>query len=271
MSFDPNAAARPDSGVFGLFDEPDDASVVLVPVPWDATTSYRPGTARGPAAILEASRQVDLFDVETGKPYLAKLAMLPENARVPLMNEEARALAERIIEVGGDLGHDRDLHDALARVNELSCELDGLVYETVRAWLDRGKIVGVVGGDHSTPFGSIKAHAERYPELGILHVDAHADLRRAYEGFERSHASIMDNVMERVGVAKLVQVGVRDLCEEEMARIEASNGRIATTFDVAVARARMTGALPSLFEEIARALPRHVYVSFDVDGLDPTL
>lgn len=272
MSFDPNAAARPGSGVFGLFDEPDGALVVLVPVPWDATTSYRSGAARGPGAIREASRQVDLFDVETGKPYLARLAMLPENARVMAMNEEARALAERVIAVGGDLGHDRELYDALARVNELSHELDGLVYETVRAWLDRGKIVGVVGGDHSTPFGSIKAHAERYPDLGLLHVDAHADLRRAFEGFERSHASIMDNVMQHVpGVTKLVQAGVRDLCEEEVERIKGSNGRIVTSFDVAVAQARMNGALAALFDEIASALPKHVYVSFDVDGLDPTL
>ena len=272
MTFDPNAAASPDSGVFGLLDTPEEATVVLVPVPWDATTSYRAGTSRGPAAILEASRQVDLFDVETGRPYLAKLAMLPENGRVLAMNEEARALAERVIAVGGAIGHDRALEEALARVNELSHDINGLVHETVRAWLDRDKVVGLVGGDHSTPFGSIRAHAERYPGLGVLHVDAHADLRRAFEGFEFSHASIMDNVLEQIpGVAKLVQVGVRDFCEEELERIQGSKGRVVTHFDVAIARARMKGELLGLFDAIAASLPKDVYVSFDVDGLDPTL
>jgi agmatinase len=97
-------------------------------------------------------------------------------------------------------------------------------------------------------------------------------LRRAYEGFERSHASIMDNVLKLApGVAKLVQVGIRDFCEEEVDAIRDARGRVATTFDVDVAAARMSGALPALFERIVAALPTHVYVSFDIDGLDPTL
>ena len=78
MTFDPNAAASPDSGIFGLNDTPEWADlVVLVPVPFEATTSYGGGTSQGPAAILKASRQVDLFDVETGKPYEAGICMLP--------------------------------------------------------------------------------------------------------------------------------------------------------------------------------------------------
>src|SRR5438477_263359 len=82
--------------------------------------------------------------------------------------------------------------------------------------LDEAAVVGVLGGDHAAPFGAIQAHAESYPGLGILHVDAHADLRRAYEGFTWSHASIMYNVIRRLdGVARLVQVGIRDFSEEE--------------------------------------------------------
>src|SRR5437763_3044931 len=78
MTFDPNAAAAPDSGIFGLNHTPDSARVVLVPVPFDATTRYGGGTSQGPAAILRASKQVDLWDLETGKPYEAGIAMLPE-------------------------------------------------------------------------------------------------------------------------------------------------------------------------------------------------
>src|SRR5581483_8059960 len=156
------------------------------------------------------------------------IAMLPENARFAQMNEEARALAETIIAAGG-VGDDDELKRNAARVNALSEEVNGLVYETVRAWLDRGKIVGLVGGDHSSPFGAIQACAQRHPDLGILHFDAHADLRHAYEGFEHSHASIMENVTRRIPeVGRLVQVGIRDFCEEELDRIRKSKGRIET-------------------------------------------
>jgi len=270
MTFDPNAPALPNSGIYGLSCTLEESRVLLVPVPWDATTSYRAGTAKGPAAIFEASMQVDVFDVETGHPYRAGIAMLPANARFAPMNEEARPLAEKIIAVGGVVGP--DLRDALSRVNALSEEVNALVYDETRTWIDRGKIVGIVGGDHSVPFGAIRAYAQKYPGLGILHIDAHADLRRAYEGFEDSHASIMENVMRKIPeVARIVQVGIRDLCEEEMDLIEGSKGRIHTLFDVRIARARMKGRVLDAFESAVNQLPKEVYVSFDIDGLDPAL
>ena len=270
--FDPNAAALPDSGIFGLDDAAEDARVVLIPVPWDATTSYRPGTANGPAAILEASKQVDLFDIETGKPYEAGIAMLEASAEIREWNGSARVDAELIIDAAGRVDGDAMLEAALARVNAVSAKVNAIVHETTKKWLDRGKIVGLVGGDHSTPFGAIQAYAEKFPGLGILHVDAHADLRRAYEGFEWSHASIMENVSRKIpGVKKIVAVGIRDFCEEEHDRMFASEGRIVTHFDVDLARARRNGNLDELFTSMARELPEHVYVSFDIDGLDPTL
>src|SRR5687768_5058647 len=96
-SFDPGAAAAFD-GIYGLPHTPEDARVVVIPVPWDATTSYRSGTSHGPAAVLEASRQVDLFDAETGKPYESGIAMLPMPSEVAAWNDEARRLAEPIIQ-----------------------------------------------------------------------------------------------------------------------------------------------------------------------------
>ena len=272
MAFDPNAAASPDSGIFGLLDSPEESRVVLLPVPWDATTSYRPGTAKGPDAILEASRQVDLFDIETGKPYEAKLALLKPSEHVTSWNAAARAAAVPIIEAGGQVEGSAKLESLVAIVNDFGEKLNDDVYARTREWLGRGKIVGLVGGDHSTPFGSIRAHAEKFPGLGVLHLDAHADLREAFEGFEWSHASIMENVTRRIdGVKKLVQVGIRDFCEEEFDRIRGSRGRIETHFDVEIAEARRRGALEKRFAEIARALPQKVYVSFDIDGLDPVL
>src|SRR5204863_330484 len=99
------------------------------------------------------------------------------------------------------------------------------VYDTTSKLLAAGKMPVTLGGDHSVPFGAIRALAEKYPGLGILHLDAHADLRHAYEGYTWSHASIFHNVMTRIpGVAKLVQVGVRDLGAAEARMIEESGG-----------------------------------------------
>lgn len=272
MSFDPNAAAPVDSGVFGLDDSLDSATVVLVPVPWDATTSYRAGTANGPSAILGASRQVDLFDVETGTPYKAKIVMLPESPEVRAWNTEARACAVPVIEAGGRIDGDAGLTAKLERTNALGALVNSWVYEKTKTLLAARKIVGVVGGDHSVPFGAIRAISEAHPAVGILHIDAHADLRHAYEGFEWSHASIMENVSRRLpSVAKIVQVGIRDFCEEEHARTGESGGRIVTFYDVDLAAARMTGTLMDAFARIVSALPEKVYVSFDIDGLDPVL
>ncbi len=270
--FDPDAAAQPGTGVFGLPGEPETAGVVLLPVPFDATTSYRRGAALGPAAIFEASRQVDLYDRETGRPYEAGIAACAPDPRLAAWNDEARALADPIIAAGG-AGDDPARVAALARVNELSESVDALVEAAVEGWLSLGKLVAVVGGDHSTPLGAIRAHARRTPGLGVLHVDAHADLRDAYEGFTRSHASIMFNVLaECPGVARLVQVGVRDFGEGELEVQRREGDRVHCFFDAELARARLEGATwASLVAPIVDALPRDVYVSFDIDGLDPAL
>jgi agmatinase len=248
MTFDPNAPASPDSGIFGLNDTPESARVVLVPVPFEATTSYGGGTSRGPAAILEASRQVDLFDIETGKPYAAGICMLPEPA-FPQSSTRAPAA-----------------------VNPISSQVNAWVRDTCTRWLSRGKIVGTIGGDHSISFGAIAAHAERFPGLGVLHFDAHADLRHEYEGFDHSHASIMDNVVRGTKIARLVQVGIRDLSEEEQQAIAGSGGRIVTFYDAELAEARFGGETwAQQCARIVAALPQLVYVSFDIDGLDPAL
>lgn len=270
--FDPGGAAVHD-GIFGLPCSPEEAAVVVLPVPWEPTTSYRRGTAKAPAAILAASRQVDLFDLDTGKPYEAGIAMLDVDPEIVRANDEACALATPIIAAGGHVEGEPELQEALLRVNELGHQLNERVHALVKEQLDRGKIVGLAGGDHASPFGAIRAHAERWPGLGVLHVDAHADLRAAYEGFVFSHASIMRNVLDEIpGVARIVQVGVRDLSEEERAVIDASGGRVAPFFDRDLAARAFAGEpFAKVVAAIVEALPQQVYVSFDVDGLDPSL
>ncbi len=269
--FDAAGAGDPDGSIFGLPYEASECSVVLIPVPWEPTVSYGRGTAGGPKAVREASAQLDLYDPELAlhglaQPWAFGLHMLPEDARVHGWNETASRLAAPIVEAGGVAAGD----PAVARVDDLGAELDRWVQETAAHWHGQGRIVGVVGGDHSSALGGIAAAAAAYPGLGVLHVDAHADLRVAYEGFARSHASVMHNVLEHVGgVAKLVQVGIRDLSAAEARRIE-DDARVQTFFDHGLRRARGQG-WEAQCATIVAALPQEVYVSFDIDGLDPAL
>jgi agmatinase len=275
MTFDPSAAALPDSGIYGLPSTPEDARVVVVPVPFAATTSYGGGAERGPAAILEASKQVDLFDLDIGRVYEPGIAMLPISEKILAWHAEARRDAEKVIALGGSVEGNDDAARALSRVNALSEAVNDDSYATVRGLLAMNKLVAVVGGDHSAPFGAIRAIAEHHPGVGILHVDAHADLRDSYEGFTYSHASIMHNVATRIShVATIVQVGVRDLSEDELQFIQRSRGRVKTTFDADIAAREFEEREWTWQSECARIvgeLPPKVYVSFDIDGLDPTL
>jgi len=270
-TFDPDAAATEGSGIYGLPYTPEEARVVVVPVPFEATTSYGGGTSGGPAAVFEASKQVDLFDHETGRPYAAGIAMLDIADEIVSWNREAKRIAASVIEKGGVV--DEQTADAAAKVNAISESVNEWVYEKTKALLAAGKMPVTLGGDHAVPFGAIRAYAEKYPELGILHLDAHADLRDAYEGFTWSHASIFHNVMTRIpAVARLVQVGVRDLGEAESRMIAESNGRIVTCFDAEIAIRKDEGTpFASIADEIAALLPDNVYLSWDIDGLDPTL
>ena len=270
--FDPDAPAGPGSGLFGLSPSPDEARVHVVPVPFDATTSYRQGAAKAPVAVLAASHQVDLFDLSVGRPWEAGIWLSPSDGRVERWNDEARALARPIIDAGGRIEGERALERGLERVNAIGSEVNAWVRERTEGVLSAGKLPVILGGDHSVPFGALEAAAARHPGLGILHFDAHADLRVAYEGFTWSHASIFWNVLERLaGVERLVQVGLRDLGEAEHERIVASEGRVRALFDVDWARARFEGRLRERVRETLALLPGEVWVSFDVDGLDPVL
>lgn len=143
---------------------------------------------------------------------------------------------------------------------------------TTKQLLKEGKAVAVLGGDHSTPLGFIQALCEQVDRFGILQIDAHADLRRAYEGFTYSHASIMYNALKMPGVSRLVQLGVRDFCEEEKNNIQRGVGRIVPFYDEDIKAALFEGkSWDKLCAEIIKQLPANVYISFDVDGLDPKL
>jgi len=271
MAFDPDAAGDPGSGIFGIPATRQQARVILLPVPFDATTSYGNGTAAGPDAIYDASMQVDLYDRRLGRVYERGIFMEPADERIAALSEASRALALPIIEQGGAGPSDAK---AIASVNAAGEEVNRFTYEHTKSILDEGKVPGLVGGDHSTPFGAIRACAEHAGNLGILHIDAHMDFRPAYEGFTWSHASIMFNVLTRVPqVAKIVQVGIRDFSEGEMDFGIEQGKRVRTFYDDAWAEELAAGGttLSSLIQQAIAELPDSVYISFDIDGFDPAL
>ena len=272
-SFDPDAAALDGAGVFGVPDDPERARVHILPVPFDATTSYRKGASDGPEAILAASRQVELYDPLFGRPWQHGLHWIETDARVYAWNDEAGEAADPIIAAGGAIAGEPKLEKKLARVNAIGEQLNSYVESEVARLLDAGRFPVVVGGDHSVPFGAIAACAKKHGKIGVLHFDAHADLRDAFEGFTWSHASIMFNVVQRIpAVTKLVQVGIRDFGEREHELIRNSKGRIHTLFDADWQRARQESQnLRDLARRTLAELPEKVYLSFDVDGLEPAL
>ncbi len=269
--FDPDAAAAPGSGLFGLDPDPDRAAIHVLAVPFDATTSYRPGTRRGPKAVFAASHQIDLFDRLFGEPYRAGIAWV-EDRRIKKWNREARRLAEPIIAVGGHLDEDdADGAEALARIEKLGEKVRRTTFDFAEAALAAGRIPAILGGDHSVPLGAIQACAQRFPGLGILHIDAHADLRIAFEGFRYSHASILHNVLETCDIPTLVQIGLRDIGQREAERIR-SDDRIHAFYDDRWSRMRMEReGVSGLIRQAVQQLPDTIYVTWDIDGLDPTL
>jgi len=212
----------------------DRAKAVILPVPYEATTSYGGGTASGPSAILEASRYIELYDQELdAEPYEVGVATLPA------LELTGAGPAEAIAEL-------RAAYDRLLDASP-------------------GKFVITLGGEHSISSAPILAWADRLAAEGrrltVLQVDAHTDLRPEYEGSPYSHASVMYRVHDRVDI---IAVGIRALTREER-ELARSSDHIHIFFadDIHDGEAWMDDVLARLGED--------VYITFDVDGLDPSL
>lgn len=210
---------------------PDDASqpaVTLVPVPYDATTSYRTGSRDGPRAIIRASRELEEYDLEL----------------------------------------DRDISTVGIRTApELEPFADGpegmidRVDRAVSGTLVDGGIVGMLGGDHSITVGAVRAFARIHPDLSVLYIDAHADMRDEYQGSPWSHACTARRVLE---MCPLIEVGVRSLSEAERRFIDQEG------LPVYFWRDETTG-VDDILAEVADRLTDTVYVSIDLDVLDPSI
>ncbi len=269
--FDPNGVGVVGGGFFSLPCTVESSRLVILSAPWDVTVSYGAGSAAAPEALREASSQIDLYDDLTHDAWREGIATLPLSEQISNLSHTLRPVAERVIDhlEGGGNTTDAAIREDLERVNRGSMAMNDYILATSREMLSRGKLIALVGGDHSTPYSLIKALGEQHPDFGVLHIDAHRDLREEYEGFRFSHASVMHNVLSDVdSVSRLVQVGVRDFCDEEQLLAD-SDERVVSFSDMRLARGRFEGrSWSEQCREIVDALPEKVYISFDIDGLD---
>jgi agmatinase len=209
----------------------DSSKIVVLPVPYEHTVSYGGGTGRGPKGILDASKYVEFYDEELGTELCKKVGI----ATLPAVSFGKRADEKAMTKI----------------------------YDSVKKLLADDKFVAVLGGEHTISQAPIKAYLEKYPDLSVLHFDAHADLRDTYEGSKFSHACVMARVCEFMDPTRLVQIGIRALSTEE---VEFIRRKGVTTFYAHQIRASENW--------IAAVLPRlsqNVYVSFDVDAFDPPI
>lgn len=275
-NYDPNNVGNPNNNIFGLPTSEEDARLIIIPVPWEVTVSYGAGTARAPESIFKASLQVDLFDPEFPDAWKQGYYMRPSDKKILMKSDYLRKEAELYIDYiskGEDVAANQFMTKTLKEVNEGSHFLNNWVHEQTKALLEKNKLVALMGGDHSTPLGFFKAIAEKHGDFGILQIDAHFDLRQAYEGFTYSHASIMYNALKEIPqLKKLVQAGIRDYGSDEWEYSQNSDGRIVTYFDKTIRNRIYEGETwKQIVDEIAGKLPEKVYISFDIDGLDRKL
>lgn len=202
----------------------ENSKYVLLPVAYDGTSTFIKGADKGPQAIIDASDSIELYDVQFEmEPYTAGIYT-------------------------DKYGYDFTTPDAMVQS----------VYARVKHFIDKQKHIGILGGEHSVSVGSIKAFSEKYPDLSVLQVDAHADLRDDYHDSIYNHACVMRRAQD---FARVVQVGIRNVCTEEMHNIVKEN----------IFYAHKMYNNNDWMEQAINRLTDHVYLTIDLDGLDPSV
>jgi agmatinase len=238
----PSGWEGPDHNFLGIDEpwcHPAQAGVYVLPAPYEHTSSYILGSDRGPSAILEASSQVEFYDEQLG--------------------------CEPFREWGGI---------ATASPLDLKGKVDRAAVEAIESFVSphvgSGRFLVTLTGEHTGALGAIRAHAKRYPQMCVVQIDAHGDLREAYQGNPFSHASVMARVVE--DGHPLVQVGIRSISPEEILRIKKTD-RIKTFFAAQVLdpSGPYEGKASRWIPEVVAACCGPVYLTFDCDGLDASI
>ncbi len=272
--FDPDGVTNTSGNIFGLPFTIEQSRIVLIPVPWDVTASNFSGTSDGPSAILRNSYQIDLYDPVAPNAWKQGIAMEQIEHSVALKNQELRKLSERIIhflESGGDPADNNEITHFTDKINQECGHLSLDLEKKCLQYIENGQIPFFVGGEHSISDGALQAFSMQGREFGILQIDAHADMRKDYMGFKHSHASVMRRALEKEGISCIVQAGIRELCGEEARFISQNHRRVKTFFDHDLKQRMFEGETwRDICSEIAEKLPENIYLSLDVDGMEPS-
>lgn len=200
------------------------SKIVILPVPYDGTSTWVKGADKGPEAIIAASNNMEAYDIETD----SEVYLLGIHTAEPVLEN---ASPEKMLKA---------------------------VYKEVKKLLNRNKFTVSIGGDHSLSIGAIQAHAEKFQDLTIVQIDAHADLRDKYRGSKNNHACVMARAKE---LAPVVQIGIRSMSVEESFKLEAGH----------VFLARDINNNETWKYDMLSILSKNVYITFDLDALDPSI
>ncbi len=273
QSFDPNAPGDLSNNIFGLPFDVNNAKVVIVPLPWDATVSNKSGACYGPGNIKEQSYQIDLFDPVAPGMWKNGIAMDEIPGKILKTNLECLDKVEKFVRTTDGV-KSRNINVRKKIIGEVNSTYKNILFETeqkCKKYLEEGKYVVLLGGDHSTALSLLNAVSAKNENFGILQLDAHADLRKSYEGFENSHASVMYNALNISQISKIVQVGVRDYCDEENETVVKNQQRIKMFTARDIYKLLFNNkSWNDICESIVDELPENVYISYDVDFLNPS-
>ncbi len=272
MGFDPEGVGIRNGNIFGFPYSEEEAEVLIIPVTWDATASFGKGTAKGPQAILDASVQLDFYHPEIKSAWERKIHMLPISQDLLEVNNHFLKQTEEYInylEEGGSLDASPSFKIMLEEVEKAQNNIKNGLKSRVLDCFDKGKFPIILGGEHSVSLGAIEAAAEKFGEITIVQLDAHADLRDSYEGFKQSHASIMFNALKLRSIKEIRALGIRDVSNSEVEL--ASTERVKTVYGWDLSEKEFKGdSWDSICMEMLEGISGPVYLTVDIDVLDPS-
>lgn len=249
----------------------EDAEVVIVSVPWSVTSDYGRGATYTPDAIIDVSAKSGVYDALSGVNLKGRIATAVIDYNIQEISEQLGRDAERVDDYlgGGTTPLPKEyIMRKKGAIDEGFSEMQKSTYQQVKQYAEMGKVVAVVGGDHSVAYGAVKAVAECYEGVGVLFIDAHADFEISTAGYNYTHRTIARNIIEEIdSVERVVEVGVRDVSQEEMTLVQ-SSPKVDIFLAESLAAARFEGrSWKELCQEVVSKLPQRVYISFDIDAL----
>ncbi len=266
--FNPSDQAMPGK-IFGMPHSKDDAMMHVFPINSAITVSGTEGAENGPDGLLEGSACIELFNKNYRRDaYLPGMYLLEKDNAIGDLHKKGRNIFLELIKTDLEIARTFDAD----KVNEFCELLNSRVENWIKKSLDDGHIVAAIGGCHGSIYGAVAAHAKKYKDFTLLMIDAHLDLRKAYEGVTYSHASVMWNILNNIPEVKhLVCVGIRSYGLDEYDFVRDNRNRVSVYYadDMQESQDKKSASWRDICQIIVNSIPTEdVYLSFDHDGFE---